>query len=340
MVAQGGDTFARNKYTGRRRDDGKTRAEHQILGTTLFLENSQWTTAAAATNGLSQQNKIPHGLYEFPFTIELPSSLPGSVSFNPKCQSGFSLSYTMLASTGHTNGKSKDIHVQPRAAATNTTTTATVIPCTIPPTLHKIKVMRTIQKGYIALAAKVDNTVLSSSQKEEEGDFFDLNLSLSCRNLSTVSIKSVELALVERLSWTVTPRRWTEYSDTSKEITLWQLPDVVPLVDGLKLSLSKQSSSSSASRSIPPADDKQKQLLFADLQKDLASSPNTMAVPIPRTIHARNSYEGTLIKISHVLRVTFYTDTGATNPTVSIPFQVGDDSPATSYSGGSIIQRK
>jgi hypothetical protein len=325
MVPQGGDNFARGKYTGRRRNDGKTRAEHQILGTTLFLENSQWTAAAAA-NG--PQQKIPHGLYEFPFTIELPSSLPGSVSYNPKKQTGFSLSYTMLASLGNTNGKADDIHVQPRAA---TNTTATVIPCTIPPSLYEIKVMRTIQKGSIALGAKVDNTVLSS--QGGRGGVFDFNLSLSCRNLSTVSIKSIELALIEKLSWTVTPCRWTEYSDTSKEITLWQLADIVPLVDGLKLS--KPSSSSAGS---PPADKEQQQQLFAELQKDLASSQNTIAVPIPRNIHVRNSYEGTLIKISHVLRVTFYTDTGATNPTVSIPFQVGD-SPATSYSAGS-IQRK
>jgi len=143
-----------------------------------------------------------------------------------------------------------------------------------------------------------------------------INIALSFRNFSTVSIKRVELKLVGILWWTVTPRRWTEYSDTNQENTLWQLPDVLPLVDGLKLS--KRSPSSI---SIPVAHEEKQ--LFVEMQQDLQPSQSTIAVPIqilPMSTHARSSYKGTLIKVSHLFGVTFYTDT------LSIPFQVRSSS--------------
>ncbi|KAG7362891.1 arrestin or S-antigen, C-terminal domain containing protein [Nitzschia inconspicua] len=240
--------------------------------------------------------KIAKGLYSQPFEFLLPPSLPSSTQF-PKSEGKYfhgRIQYRLSAEMG-------DLVVDRIFDVISAPLGDNIVPCIAEPTTYELKQARVLRKGYLSVGACVDNSHVGRGQT--------MRVSLSARNDSSCDIDRIRVKLTEIIEY-----KAGDESHLCKN-ELVEIKDVhLPLLqrsrsqDNLRLRKKKTRDDMATT--------------YSEILNDLRSGNNTFKLTIPKS--ARDSYNGNLMTISHVLKITFYTG-GMTveNPSTKIAIVVG-----------------
>jgi hypothetical protein len=186
-----------------------------------------------------------------------------------------------------------------------------IVPCLVQPTTHYLRSFGILNKGYISVGASVENAHVGRGQS--------IKLSIASRNDASVDIDRVQVKLVELIEY------HADKESQTHKVELHKLKDVdLPCVFKEKRKRSEvRQSMRDMSTNI--------EATYTAIYQDLVSGENQVLVTIPE--HARDSYDGKLMKISHYLKVMFFTKALVENPSSKIPIQIGSP-PVPSQEGG------
>ena len=167
IVASGKKTV----YT--RRKKKRPANEHNVLNVEAKLSDmrNQW---------------VQPGNYSFQFRIDMPDSLPSSMSWDDK-RHGCSVRYKISAGMGkHTTD---DMFFRVASAPMSDVK----VPCFIEPKTETIKSLGFLNTGSVTFGASVNNTQAGRGQ--------EIDISFACVNNTTIEIRSVEIKLVELITY-------------------------------------------------------------------------------------------------------------------------------------------
>lgn len=182
---------------------------------------------------------------------------------------------------------------------------ADIVPCIAQPTTHALKSLGFLKKGFLSVGAIVENSHVGRGRA--------LRVSVASRNDASVDIDRVRVKLVELIEYQA-----VDESDTLK-VDLTTLDDIEDFLPGL---VKNHAKGSDVRRSIRQGAARTVEANYGAIYEDLISGENKFKVVVPKT--ARDSYDGSLIKISHYLKITFVTKSMGENPFVKIPIVVGN----------------
>jgi hypothetical protein len=253
--------------------------------------------------------KLRKGEYRIPFKIQLPSSIPASQEEYPiKRQqqtqqvkrlprNGFVVEYELQAALGNLQ-IATNLIVQASPLPTDQSLPYFVQPISIP-----ISSFNVIQSGELVVGARVEETAVGRGQT--------IRLRLACRNESTIEIRRVAIKLQETVEWHVEGIGKTQRGAQ----TLVHLQDVnLP-------SLSRDAKERSEVRRLR-RDASSREFTHSTIYNDLVSeNMQDILIVVPET--ARDSYDGQLIKVRHVLSVKLKTRNLSSNASISIPIRIG-----------------
>ena len=247
--------------------------------TQVNLQNPMWT------------GKLPPAHYAFPFTIQLPASLPNSFSVEEFCRILYNVS-VFGNRKRHKSVLITSLNITVRSAPLPNE----LVPLVVSPQTFDIKAARISQlhRGQITLAARLEDAHVG------KGNF--LKVYLAGYNSSRRNINKVTLELFETI-WLIHPSR--NPGRTIKKArniflpNLYTVPDFAPI---------DESNISEEDR-------------FRIVYQRLEAGETSLAIKIP--YDARDSYEGNIIKVTHTLRINFMTRALNTNPRIEIPLRIG-----------------
>lgn len=244
--------------------------------------------------------KLKPGKTCYPFSMDVPSSLPSSVVHRIGLGDvGFNIQYKLCASLGLTN-KTMAIAIAAEKLENNTT------PYIMHPTAQTISGVNGSKLGSITYAATVEDTNI------QKGD--DLVVNISCRNDSTCSIQRVEVKVVELLNWG--SKEGYNKSRVNKETLVSKI--------GVKLpGLQQENDSNTKLVDATYRTVEAQNAMDAALRDDLVSGHNTIKLECP--LRSRDSYTGTLVDIRHYLKIKFVTNGygSGSQPSIKVPLNVG-----------------
>lgn len=240
--------------------------------------------------------KIAKGLYSQPFEFMLPASLPSSTQFPKTDGKTFygRIQYRLSADMGELC-VDKFFNVVSAPLGDN------VVPCIAEPTTHELKQARILSKGHLSVGACVDNSHVGRGQT--------MRVSVACRNDSLCDIDRIRVKLTEIIKHKAGDESHV-YKNELVEIKDVYLPSLQRSRSQDNFRLSKKKTRQNMATT------------YSEILNDLRSGENTFTITVPKT--ARDSYDGNLITISHILKITFYTG-GMTveNPSTKIAIVVG-----------------
>ena len=245
-----------------------------------------------------KKETLQPGKHSYPFSIDLPSSLPSSSIYRVGSgEVGFSIRYKLTARLGLWT---KTIPVAVAAKALELGSS----PFTLQPTDHAITSVNGSKQGFITVAAHVDATNIPKGER--------LTISLSCRNNSLVKIQRVELKLVELRNWG--PKKGYNKSRLFKD-ALVKTGDIdLP-------SLERKNGKSFQIVDTTYRTVEEQNAMHSTMHQDIISGQNSVDLICP--FRARDSYSGTLVDIRHYLKIKFITNSFGTQPSVKVPLKVG-----------------
>jgi hypothetical protein len=244
--------------------------------------------------------KIKPNRFVFPFEIPLPASLPSSqISKSSISEKGvFSIAYD-LKLVKEESGK---LYYQRDFSVVSADRVADERrPCLFQPDPFSVESMRLDGAGRIFMAGRIPDAFLLHGQ--------DLEASLACLNKSTCDIERVDLILEEEYSWKTASNR------AFAKVRLSEKSNVAALLPRLRVKPIREEQVDKDSAN----DETIARRMFQDLKK----TQSRLSLPTP--ISARESYDGSLVKISHFLKIIAVTtvkpDSGY--PSMRLPIQIG-----------------
>jgi hypothetical protein len=128
---------------------------------------------------------VERGNYSFEFRIDMPESLPSSMGWGDD-RHGCHVRYKISAGMGrHTTEKFFCVASAPLPDVK--------VPCFIEPKTETIKSMGFLNTGSVTFGASVDDTQAGRGQQ--------IDVALACVNNTTIDIRSVEIKLVELITY-------------------------------------------------------------------------------------------------------------------------------------------
>jgi hypothetical protein len=237
---------------------------------------------------------IQPGRHTFPFSVQLPASLPSSTEYGSS-KSGLRIQYKTIGSIGKLQTK-RFFSMQSAPLPLEK------VPVIVRPTSFKLNSMGIFKKGTCTIGASVEDSQVGRGNV--------LRIHLACSNDSTETIRRVELKLVEAQQWKTFP---VEFQRSAlvvlKEMKKIDLP-------GLDKDKKKRQE---VRRSI--SDPSSQETTYSTIFEALASRDNLVQLKVPT--HAHDSYSGQLIKIWHYLEIRVMTGPMANNPVVTVPIRIG-----------------
>mmetsp|Transcript_8482 Transcript_8482/g.21141 ORF Transcript_8482/g.21141 Transcript_8482/m.21141 type:complete len:702 (+) Transcript_8482:163-2268(+) len=293
--------------TIRRRKSERSNKEEQTIA-------RAHTTLEINQNG-NNSRVIKRGTYKLPFEFVLPVSLPSSTQFpniNSKTFSG-RIQYNLIANIGG------QLCTQRSFIVVSAPLPPTVVPCISQPTTTELKQAKILKKGSLTVATCVENTRVGKGEQ--------LQISVACRNSSTVDIERVQVKLVELIEYKA------QGENTTLKVPLRSVNDInLPGLDTTRMSREivhgGNSSSSLLRRSLQSSSrdiNIDMGSIHCQLLQDLLSGQNQFTVFVPNS--ARDTYSGCLIKISHYVKIKFITGSFVDNPSFKLPIVVGTPNP-------------
>lgn len=277
----------------------KTSIQTRIGGSSeTFQSERNLITVYQTLRDFPPNKKILKGNYQLPFKVQLPESLPSSQQFpgdGKKPLHGFRIQYKLLASLGKIE---QTTYLQVRSAPLS----CEPLPCMVQPTSFPISTLKLFKEGEITVGASVADTAVGRGE--------NIELRLACRNDSKIDIRRVEIKLKETVLWTV------EAQGISKESsrTLVRLRDVeLP-------TLSKDRRDRSEFRRLLK-DSSQREVTYQAIYDDLVSGLHKVNIFVPED--SRDSYNGQVVTVAHVLEVKLQTRGISSNALTTVPIRVG-----------------
>jgi hypothetical protein len=174
---------------------------------------------------------------------------------------------------------------------------ADIVPCIAPPTTHDLNFFGFVQKGFISVGASVDNSRVGRGQT--------LRVSVASRNNTSVDIERVGVRLVELIEF-----RAKDHMGTMK-VELRPLKYIDDFPGLIKTHAREVDVRRSIRQGLGNLE-----ATYQAIYEDLVSGGNQFDVVVPK--HARDSYNGSIIQISHYLKITFVMKALVENPSTRI----------------------
>jgi hypothetical protein len=197
-----------------------------------------------------------------------------------------------------------DFHLERVFLVASAPLPADIVPCIIQPTTHELKSFGFSNKGFLSVGASVENSRIGRGQT--------LRVSVASRNDTSVDIERVRVKLVELIEY-----RAEEEKETIK-VELQKLKDI----DDLPGLIKTHAEEMAVRRSIRQGLGRNIETTHQEIYEDLVSGENQFDVVVPK--NARDSYDGSLITISHYLKISFFTNALVENPSTKIPIVIGN----------------
>jgi hypothetical protein len=245
----------------------------------------------------SRSEVMQPGSYTFPFSVQLPASLPSSTTYpESNRRNGLRIQYKMLGSIGKLHTK-QYLYIQSAPLPSEK------VPAMVRPTSFNLNSMGLFKKGTCTVGASVEDSQVGRGNV--------LRIHLACINDSTETIRRVELKFVEAKQWQTFP----VVHQRSAALVLKEMKNIdLPGLDKDKKNRREVRRSNS--------DPSLQETTYSTIFEALASRENLVQLTVPP--QARDSYSGQLIKIWHYLEIRMMTGPMANNPVVTVPIRVGN----------------
>jgi hypothetical protein len=251
-----------------------------------------------------EHTKLDKDVYAFPFSFFLPGTIAPSMELEDiQRGGGCSIDYRLRVSFGPNIFTDRPVTIVGA-------TLSKIHPYTLSPTCispHSADGATTEADNCLVVAAKVSNAHVAKGQP--------VVVTLSCRNMSNMKIKRVDVSVVEEIQWNSPSwKHWTSQSNTLAVFEDVQLSSLVKIPEPVeRLHIWRNSDH--------PA--RVDNMLFAEMHADICSVANRMEMVIPST--ARDTYENVstkqLIAVTHSLKISLVTR-DKSPPEVSIPIKI------------------
>jgi hypothetical protein len=129
---------------------------------------------------------VKKGNYSFPFSLDMPETLPSSMSYGDARKSACRVQYEISAGMG----KAK---IERFFRVASAPFQDIKVPCFIEPKTERIKSLGFLDVGTVTFGASVNDTQVGRGN--------EIDVAIACRNNSTVDIRSVEFKLIELVSY-------------------------------------------------------------------------------------------------------------------------------------------
>jgi hypothetical protein len=244
----------------------------------------------------------------YSFSLFLPASAPPSMHFEEH-GSSCKVQYFVIAKLGHLSIESCRLTVVGRPLSCKH------YPCMVEPTCLPLRTMAgVVDHGCLVLAAKIDNRNVAKGRK--------VTLAVSCRNKSKESIERFDVQVLEHI--------WWKAGKASRESTV-KLDSYCDVdIPGVKAFMPSDPTGASHHGHRPSSssdDGRVGQSLAREMNEELQSKLHEFPVQIPS--RAFDSYSGTLVRVTHFVKVLASTKQHRPSdpqhvPSISLPVEVFD----------------
>lgn len=272
-----------------RRQSGKN--THTYHGKRTICE------AKAILKHESAGGMIVPGTYTYPFEFIMPDSIPSSMD-GSRGYDNWMIQYKLTASA-FAQRKLHDNLMKFYFSVASKPLPDVRVPAVVEPILLPIQSFG-MGRGNLAITASVDDAHV--------GRGTIVNIRLATRNIATASIYRVEICLEEAVTWNAQSRR----TDVKRTMSTLDNVDVPGIIRG---KLDKDEAQALRDDRTALGDQ------LRTLHDELSSDQNIVKFKIPES--CRDSYNGTLVSVSHRFKITLFTKVRISNPSIVIPLKIG-----------------
>ena len=236
--------------------------------------------------------KLEPGVYSCPFQCDLPDYLPERMIQ----QSGSSaeVKYKIKVNLGNQR-------IERPFSVTTKPVDDVRVPCFCEPKTMSIKALGVRVVGHVTFGVSIKDTTVG------RGDV--LEVAVACKNFSSVDLK-LELKVVEIVDFEAHPAGQSVSHSVKNTLFSREYPDMPNL-----------------SKSIAPVKDLRQsttlhQENYREIYNELLEHRNGVEIMVPK--HARTSYKGTLIQVSHYVKVKLMSQKMVDNVELKVPLFIGN----------------
>jgi len=259
--------------------------------------------------------------YRFPFQIQLPPDLPGSMFCSENHRGGKSGGYCeieyKIKAELKGSGRIFNYKVERVIDVVSAPLPPQPVPHLIPPVKQKVNFFGCFDVGTITMGARVENTRVGKGETA--------SIDFACKNQSRRGIDRVEATITEEVEWSAGGQnnrmKRKLASRTFRPDERW-----------VKLSKEEMRSLKSSSKCPTSTFRNEEQSILEEIHRAIHDGENRVALDIASSSY--QSYLGALIKVNHHLKIKVFTSGLCThNPKVRVPLYIGTPSSVGGYQG-------
>jgi hypothetical protein len=250
--------------------------------------------------GTPNTNDFQQGNYAFPFSFDLPKSLPTSM-FHSGDGGRCSIVYKVKAELkGKWRNRSNEVEIDVIAVPPD----SEPVPTLVNPSTERVKTCCCFDRGSITFGASIDDTRVGNGE--------EIKIDMGCKNESATDITSVKAEIYESVSW----HGYRHNSFTNKVISKkeFQKTDLMAKKEKREMQIIR-SEEKNGTRSLSGDDG-----LFREIYQMLHDGENSTILSLPMTI--LHDYSGSCIQVSHLVTLTINTPCCSRNPSSSVVLNV------------------
>lgn len=248
----------------------------------------------------SKMNNFQKGNYAFPFSFQLPNSLPTSMHHTGdggRC----SIVYKVKAELeGKWRTKSNEVQLLIVATPPD----SAPVPNLVNPTTERIKTCCCFDRGSITFGASLDDTRIGNGE--------EIKIDMGCKNESASEITSVKAEIFEYVSWNAGAH--TNRTNRIIAVKEFQKTDLMAKKEKNEMQIIRMNEKNGV-RSRGGSD-----ALYREIYEMLNDGKNATILPVPWTIH--HDYAGLCIHVTHMVTLTIKTPCCSGNPSRSVLLNV------------------
>ena len=254
--------------------------------------------------------RIAAGLYQVPFVFQLPSSLPGSMHISKGSSDSCSITYKIKVILKG-SGVMWNYHSEQVVSVSSKPQTLNEdpLPYSAPPATEQVNFCCCFNQGSVSLGGHMDDTKVVKGQSAK--------VSVSCRNHSSVGIKSVSAQMSQLVEW----RAHGHYSSTSRNLMSHDYTKPLLLQGSLAIVEKRNQINVNHHEEL------------TEIHRELVENRHAALFTIPSNVLC--SYSSGLITVRHTLYITVATDGMClSQPQIKIPVSIEEANTTASPQGG------
>lgn len=247
-----------------------------------------------------QTNDFQKGNYAFPFSFDLPKSLPTSM-FHRGDGGYCGIEYKVKAELkGKWRKQLNEVPIKVIAVPPD----SEPVPNLVSPSTERIKSCCCVDRGSITFGASIDDTRVGNGE--------EVTIDIGYKNESATDITSVKAEIYESVTW----HGYHHHNSTSKVISKKEFnkTDLMAKKEKHEMNLIR-SEEKNGIRSKHGNDD-----LFREIYQMLHDGKNSATLSLPVTI--LHDYAGSCIQVHHMITLTIHTPCCSRNPSSSVVLNV------------------